>query len=79
MMPHNAEVDLILRTDYFIPSGDRLDVYNSTKKLQDKIVVPLLKSLRVIYEPGFGDEIIGGPVKSLKIEGRWSDNFKTPA
>ena len=79
MMPHRAGVDLILGTGYFIPSENRLDVYNSTIKLPDEIVVPLLKSLRVIYEPGFGDKIIGGPVKSLKIEGRRSDNFKTPA
>ena len=47
-MPHHAGVDLILGTDFMIPAGIRLDLYNATAKLPEGIVVPLLKSARFV-------------------------------
>ena len=38
-MPHHAGVDLILGTDFMIPAGIMLDVYNAAAKLPDEIVV----------------------------------------
>ncbi|POM75448.1 Hypothetical protein PHPALM_7451 [Phytophthora palmivora] len=36
IMPHHAGVDLILGTDFMIPAGIRLDLYNSAAKLPDE-------------------------------------------
>ncbi|GMF27707.1 unnamed protein product [Phytophthora fragariaefolia] len=44
IMPHHAGVDLILGTDFMIPAGIRLDLYNSTARLPDKVEIPLIKS-----------------------------------
>jgi hypothetical protein len=43
IMPHHAGVDLILGTDFMIPSGIRLDLYNVTAKLPDEIAVPFIE------------------------------------
>ncbi|GMF45670.1 unnamed protein product [Phytophthora fragariaefolia] len=43
-MPHHAGVDLILGTDFMIPAGIRLDLYNSTARLPDEVEIPLIKS-----------------------------------
>ncbi|KAI9981746.1 hypothetical protein PInf_009515 [Phytophthora infestans] len=43
-MPHHAGVDLILGTDFMIPDGIRLDLYNSSVKLPDEMVIPLIRS-----------------------------------
>jgi predicted aspartyl protease len=42
IMDHHAGVDLILGTDFMIPAGIRLDLFNSTAKLPDEVVIPLL-------------------------------------
>ncbi|GMF63245.1 unnamed protein product [Phytophthora fragariaefolia] len=49
-MPHHAGVDLIRGTDFMIPAGIRLDLYNSTARLPDEVEIPLIKSrhLRVL-------------------------------
>ncbi|KAI9996136.1 hypothetical protein PInf_013519 [Phytophthora infestans] len=44
IMPHHAGVDLILGTDFMIPAGIRLDLYNSAVKLPDEMVIPLIRS-----------------------------------
>ena len=44
ILPHHAGVDLILGTDFMIPAGVRLNLFDSTAKLPDEIVVVLLKS-----------------------------------
>ncbi|KAI9994056.1 hypothetical protein PInf_016619 [Phytophthora infestans] len=43
-MTHHAGVDLILGTDFMIPAGVRLDLYNSSVKLPDEMVIPLIRS-----------------------------------
>ncbi|GMF53788.1 unnamed protein product [Phytophthora fragariaefolia] len=47
VMDHHAGVDLILGTDFLIPAGIRLDLYNSLAKLPDEVVVPPIKSLKL--------------------------------
>ena len=46
IMPHHGGIDLILGTDFLIPAGGPLDHFNSTAKLPDELVVPLLKSAK---------------------------------
>ena len=58
IMPHHAGVDLILGTDFMIPSGIRLDLYNATAKLPDEIAIPLLKSAREVDETTYGHELL---------------------
>ena len=77
IMPHHAGVDLILGTDFMIPAGIRLDLYNSTAKLPDEVVVPLLRSQRsgdncADHESWSAD----GPPEALVIPSRHTAEFQ---
>ncbi|GMF57299.1 unnamed protein product [Phytophthora fragariaefolia] len=75
-MPHHAGVDLILGTDFMIPAGIRLDLYNSTARLPDEVEIPLIKSRGVwLTEPTYGDRISDGPAESLIIPARMIAEF----
>ena len=75
-MPHHAGVDLILGTDFMIPAGIQLDLFNATAKLPDEIAIPLLKSAREVDETTYGQEIVGGPTSSLDVESRLYKEFQ---
>ena len=75
-MPHNAGVDLILGIDFMIPAEVRLDLFNSTAKLPDKLVVPLLKSAKEVDEQEWGREVTGGPRDTMSIDQRGSEVLK---
>ena len=75
-MPHHAGVDLILGTDFMIPAGIRLDLYNATAKVPDEIVLPLLKSARVVDPPDYGNEVVSGPEEAFDVGGRLLNEFK---
>ncbi|GMF62357.1 unnamed protein product [Phytophthora fragariaefolia] len=71
IMPHHAGVDLILGTDFMIPAGTRLDLYNSTARLPDEVKIPLIKSRSVwLTESTYGDRVSDGPAESLSIPAR---------
>uniref|UniRef100_M4C0Z0 Uncharacterized protein n=1 Tax=Hyaloperonospora arabidopsidis (strain Emoy2) TaxID=559515 RepID=M4C0Z0_HYAAE len=76
IMPHHAGVDLILGTDFMIPAGIRLDLFNATAKLPDEIAIPLLRSVREVDESTHGDEVIGGPTESIDIESLLFEEFQ---
>ncbi|KAI9982062.1 hypothetical protein PInf_008115 [Phytophthora infestans] len=57
IMPHHAGVDLILGTDFMIPAGIRLDLYNSAVKLPDEIVIPLIRSSNAPTKTEFGPNV----------------------
>ncbi|GMF38021.1 unnamed protein product [Phytophthora lilii] len=50
IMDHNAGVDVVLGTDFMIPAGVRLDLFNATAKLPDEVMVPLIKTQNMIDE-----------------------------
>ncbi|GMF36222.1 unnamed protein product [Phytophthora lilii] len=52
IMDHNAGVDVVLGTDFMIPGGVRLDLFNATAKLPDEVMVPLIKTQNMIDETG---------------------------
>ncbi|KAI9980323.1 hypothetical protein PInf_026455 [Phytophthora infestans] len=58
IMPHHAGVDLILGTDFMIPAGIRLDLYNSAVKLPDEMVIPLIRSSNAPTKTEFGPNIL---------------------
>ena len=60
-MPHHVWVDLILGTDFMIPAGVRLDLFNSTGKLPDKLVVRLHKSVKEVDGQEWGRKSQGIP------------------
>ena len=66
IMPYRAGVDLILGTDFTIPAGIRLDLFNATAKLSYEISIPILRSARA----SFGDEVTEGPARALDVESR---------
>ncbi|GMF22442.1 unnamed protein product [Phytophthora fragariaefolia] len=75
-MPHHVGVDLILGTDFMIPAGIRLDLYNSTARLPDEVEIPLIKSRSAWpTEPTYGDRVSGGPAESLSIPARMIAEF----
>jgi hypothetical protein len=77
IMDHHAGVDLILGTDFMIPAGIRLDLFNSTAKLPDEVVIPLLKSQSAEQcTPSYGSEVVGGPPESLTIPSRCTAEFR---
>ncbi|KAE8997263.1 hypothetical protein PR001_g19632 [Phytophthora rubi] len=61
IMDHHAGVDLILGTDFMIPAGIRLDLYNSKAKLPDDIEINLIKSASAREDTEYGNTICGGP------------------
>ncbi|GMF49822.1 unnamed protein product [Phytophthora fragariaefolia] len=76
VMDHHAGVDLILGTDFMIPAGIRLDLYNSLAKLPDEVVVPLIKSLNSADDPKGGLQITGGPAETICLPGRATAEFR---
>ncbi|GMF36157.1 unnamed protein product [Phytophthora lilii] len=61
-MDHNAGVDVVLGTDFMIPAGVRLDLFNATAKLPDEVMVPLIKTQNMIDETE-GSHVVGGPTE----------------
>ncbi|POM67522.1 Hypothetical protein PHPALM_16464 [Phytophthora palmivora] len=70
IMPHHAGVDLILGTDFMIPAGIRLDLYNSAAKLPDEVVVPLLRSLKDTDDQTYGLQTADGPTEAVCLSDR---------
>ena len=69
-------VDRILGTEFMIPAGVRLDLFNLTAKLPDELVVPLLKSAKEVDGQDWGGEVTGGPRDTMSIDQRGSEVFK---
>ncbi|GMF62387.1 unnamed protein product [Phytophthora fragariaefolia] len=76
VMDHHAGADLILCTDFMIPAGIRLDLYNSLAKLPDEVVVPLIKSLNSADDPKGGLQITDGPTQTICFSGRVTAEFR---
>ncbi|GMF59262.1 unnamed protein product [Phytophthora fragariaefolia] len=76
VMDHHAGVDLILRTDFMIPTGIRLDLYNSLAKLPDEVVVPLIKSQNLADDPRGGLQVTDGPTETICLPGRLTAEFR---
>ncbi|POM80690.1 Hypothetical protein PHPALM_1444 [Phytophthora palmivora] len=76
IMPHHAGVDLILGTDFMIPAGIRLDLYNSAAKLPDEVVVPLVRSLKDIDDQTYGLQTEDGPTEAVCLSDRATAEFK---
>ncbi|GMF53777.1 unnamed protein product [Phytophthora fragariaefolia] len=76
MMGHHAGVDLILGTDFMIPAGIRLDLYNALAKLPDEVVVPLINFLNSADDPKGGLQITDGPTETICSPGRVTAEFR---
>ncbi|GMF49827.1 unnamed protein product [Phytophthora fragariaefolia] len=76
VMDHHAGVDLILGTDFMIPAGIRLDLYNSLAKLPDEVVVPLIKSQNSADDPRGGLQVTDGPTETICLPGRLTAEFR---
>ncbi|KAE9004500.1 hypothetical protein PR002_g17040 [Phytophthora rubi] len=60
IMDHHAGVDVILGTDFVIPAGVRLDLFNSIAKLPDEFEINLIKSANAREDTEYGKTICGG-------------------
>ncbi|GMF44078.1 unnamed protein product [Phytophthora fragariaefolia] len=66
-MPHYAGVDVILGTDFMLPGGVRLDLFRSTMKNPEEVVVPLIKSQREVDEQSSAKHVPGNPNDALDV------------
>ncbi|KAI9989113.1 hypothetical protein PInf_022854 [Phytophthora infestans] len=71
IMPHHAGVDLILGTDFMIPAGIRLDLYNSAVKLPDEMVIPLIRSSNAPTKTELGPNVPLEKGPELTCAERW--------
>ncbi|OWY98990.1 hypothetical protein PHMEG_00030093 [Phytophthora megakarya] len=72
VMDHSAGSEVVIGTDFMIPAGIRLDLFNATAKLPGVEIVPLVKSLSTDEDSAEGMHVTGGPTKSLQIPaGEW--------
>ncbi|KAE8962644.1 hypothetical protein PF011_g29308 [Phytophthora fragariae] len=76
IMDHHAGVDLILGTDFMIPAGIRLDLYNSKAKLPDEIEINLIKSASAREDTEYGNTFCGGPTETVDVASRLTAEFK---
>ncbi|KAE8971544.1 hypothetical protein PF011_g25994 [Phytophthora fragariae] len=76
IMDHHAGVDLILGTDFMIPAGIRLDLYNSKAKLPDEIEINLIKSASAREDTEYGNTICGGPTETMDVASWLTAEFK---
>ncbi|KAE8963543.1 hypothetical protein PR003_g28220 [Phytophthora rubi] len=76
IMDHHAGVDFILGTDFMIPAGIRLDLYNSKAKLPDEIEINLIKSASAREDTEYGNTICGGPTETVDVASRLTAEFK---
>ena len=60
-------------TDFMIPAEGPLDHFNSTAKLPDELVVPLVKSAKEVEGQEWGREVTGGPRDTIYIDRRGSE------
>ncbi|GMF42263.1 unnamed protein product [Phytophthora fragariaefolia] len=67
IMPHYAGVDVILATDFMIPAGVRLNLFRSTMKNPEEVVVPLIKSQKGVDEPSSAKHVPGSPNDALDV------------
>ncbi|KAG2886255.1 hypothetical protein PC114_g8538 [Phytophthora cactorum] len=68
-MDHNAGVDAVLGTDFMIPAGVRLDLFNAAAKLPGEVMITLIKTQNMIDEHE-GRHIPGGPTDKPRIQSR---------
>ncbi|POM61378.1 hypothetical protein PHPALM_29614 [Phytophthora palmivora] len=62
--------ELILGTDFMIPAGIRLDLYNSAAKLPGEVVVPLLRTLKDTDDQTYGLQTADGPTEAICLSDR---------
>ncbi|GMF53011.1 unnamed protein product [Phytophthora fragariaefolia] len=67
IMPHYAGADVILGTDFMIPAGVRLDLFRSTMKNPEEVVVPVIKSQREVDEQSSAKHVPGSPNDALDV------------
>ncbi|KAE9192578.1 hypothetical protein PF002_g24156 [Phytophthora fragariae] len=78
IMDHHAGVDVILGTDFMIPAGIRLDLFNSKAKPPDEIEINLIKSVSAREDTEYGNTICGGPTETMDVASRLTAEFKLP-
>ncbi|GMF43550.1 unnamed protein product [Phytophthora fragariaefolia] len=76
VMDHGAGVDVVLRTDFMIPAGVRLDLFHATARLPDEVEIPLIKTQRMADTREEGPHVPDGPAEVLNIPGHESRDYR---
>ncbi|OWY96669.1 Eukaryotic/viral aspartic protease [Phytophthora megakarya] len=75
-MEHCAGSDVVLGTDFMIPAGIRLDLFNANAKLPGEVMVPLIKTQSWDKDSAEGRHVCGGPTESLHIQTGQCSEFR---
>ncbi|OWZ11959.1 hypothetical protein PHMEG_00014951 [Phytophthora megakarya] len=67
IMDHSKGVDVVLGTNFMIPTGVRLDLFYGTARLPDEVTVPLVKSAGAADGEPYGAQVVGGPTEDLYV------------
>ncbi|OWY91173.1 hypothetical protein PHMEG_00040360 [Phytophthora megakarya] len=76
VMEHCAGSDVVLGTDFMIPAGIRLDLFNANVKLPGEVMVPLIKAQSWDEDSAEGQHVCGGPTESLHIQSGQCSEFR---
>ncbi|GMF48452.1 unnamed protein product [Phytophthora fragariaefolia] len=76
VMDHGAGVDVVLGTDFMIPAGVRLDLFQATARLPDEVEIPLIKTRRMADTREEGPRVPDGPTEVLTIPGHESRDYR---
>ncbi|GMF50538.1 unnamed protein product [Phytophthora fragariaefolia] len=76
VMDHGAGVDVVLGTDFMIPTGVSLDLFHATVRLPDEVEIPLIKTERMTDTREEGPHVPDGPTEVLTIPGHESRDYR---
>ncbi|KAG2765214.1 hypothetical protein Pcac1_g23208 [Phytophthora cactorum] len=75
VLPHNGGVDVVLRMDFMIPAGVRLDLYRSKSMLSGETTLTLLKSKKIEANPVGRREVPCRSPRGLRVEAHECADF----
>ncbi|KAG4059891.1 hypothetical protein PC123_g5183 [Phytophthora cactorum] len=75
VLPHNTGVDVVLRMDFIIPAGVRLDLHRSTTMLPGETTLALLTSKKMEANPVGRREVPCRSPRGLRVEAHGCADF----
>ncbi|GMF51244.1 unnamed protein product [Phytophthora fragariaefolia] len=76
VMDHGAGVDVVLGTDFMIPGGVRLDLFDATARFPDEVKIPFINTQRKVDTREEDPHVPDGPTEVLRIPGHASRDYR---
>ncbi|ETO99607.1 hypothetical protein F441_22978 [Phytophthora nicotianae CJ01A1] len=75
-MAYSAGVDVVLGTDFMIPSGIRLDLFHGAAQLPNEVCIPLIKTEDMVESMEYSAHVKSGPSEALDVPGHESREYR---